>query len=223
MYSVRNLNNGKRLVRFMNESVDSQEIYVNTRKELDNLLREYPSGSPRVVVGNGIDLSYLFLKTEKNIDISNWDVSNVTSMRFMFCLSNFNGDISKWDVSNVRDMRSMFAHSKFDGDISKWDVSNVTNMKAMFSNSKFNGDISNWMFLVLITCVPCLLDLISMVIFLTGMSVMLKTWSGLLVVLGLMVIYHIGMSATLKVCIICFMDRFSIKTYQVGMYLMSPI
>ena len=35
MYSIKRLNNGKKLVIFMNESVDEQEIYINTREELD--------------------------------------------------------------------------------------------------------------------------------------------------------------------------------------------
>ena len=45
----------------------------------------------------------------KDIDISDWDVSNVTSMENMFCSCyEFNDDLSKWDVSNVINMRSMF-------------------------------------------------------------------------------------------------------------------
>ena len=45
----------------------------------------------------------------KDIDISNWDVSNVKDMTCMFseCIS-FNCDLSKWNVSNVKDMDKMF-------------------------------------------------------------------------------------------------------------------
>jgi hypothetical protein len=39
-------------------------------------------------------------------------------MASMFYKSVFDGDISQWDVSNVTTMFSMFANSKFDGDIS---------------------------------------------------------------------------------------------------------
>ena len=54
----------------------------------------------------------IFERTQfKYIDISDWDVSNVKSMRHMFyeCdkLESI-GDISKWDVSNVTDMDHMF-------------------------------------------------------------------------------------------------------------------
>ena len=87
----------------------------------------------------------------KYIDISDWDVSNVTNMRCMFfdCgeLKSV-GDLSNWDVSNVTDMCGMFYECnelKFIGDISKWNVSNVTNMCSMFDECKsFNQDISNW-------------------------------------------------------------------------------
>ena len=85
----------------------------------------------------------------KYIDISDWDVSNVKSMRHMFyeCdkLESI-GDISKWDVSNVTDMNRTFCHCKYlNPDISNWDVSNVTNMSFMFCwCESFNQDISKW-------------------------------------------------------------------------------
>ena len=83
---------------------------------------------------NITDMSYLFLKSDFNGDISNWNVSNVTNMEGMFYSSKFNGDISNWNISNVEDMSDMFYGSKFNGDISKWNVSNVRNMKAVFDN-----------------------------------------------------------------------------------------
>ena len=97
------------------------------------------------------DMSFVFSANKSNEkfegDISEWDVSNVTTMAFMFDDSNFNGDISKWDVSNVTNMSNMFENSYFNGDLSNWNVSNVTDMCGMFYNSSFtgeNGDISNW-------------------------------------------------------------------------------
>jgi uncharacterized protein YeaO (DUF488 family) len=41
----------------------------------------------------------------------------------MFMSSEFNGDISNWDVSNVKDFNRMFTRSKFSGDIRKWNIS----------------------------------------------------------------------------------------------------
>ena len=92
----------------------------------------------------------IFERTQfKYIDISEWDVSNVKSMRCMFygCekLKSV-GDLSKWNVSNVKIMGGMFHHcKKFNQDISSWDVSKVTSMTNMFCGCKsFNQDISNW-------------------------------------------------------------------------------
>ena len=85
----------------------------------------------------------------KYIDISDWDVSNIESMRHMFyrCTELKSvGDISNWNVSNVTNMHCMFYYCKnFNQDISKWDVSNVKSMAFMFFEcKKFNQDISNW-------------------------------------------------------------------------------
>ena len=82
-----------------------------------------------------------------NIDISEWDVSNVTNMKDMFYgCNNFNSNLSEWDVSKVTDMRFMFHNcEKFNSDLSKWDVSSVTNMKEMFNRCyKFNYNLSKW-------------------------------------------------------------------------------
>ena len=100
---------------------------------------------------NGLDKGIFDGMNFKYIDISDWDVSNVTNMRCMFfdCgeLKSV-GDLSNWDVSNVIYMSSMFYECnelKFIGDISKWDVSNVTNMTYMFAFcKKFNQDLSCW-------------------------------------------------------------------------------
>ena len=87
----------------------------------------------------------------KYIDISDWDVSNVTNMAYMFFMCKeleSVGDLSSWDVSNVTDMYSMFDRCKelkSVGDISNLDVSNVTNMGYMFAYcKKFNQDLSKW-------------------------------------------------------------------------------
>ena len=85
----------------------------------------------------------------KYIDISEWDVSNIKSMRGMFFMCKelkSVGDISGWDVSKVTNMTYMFGCcKKFNQDISNWNVSNVTNMLGMFYKCEsFNQDISSW-------------------------------------------------------------------------------
>ena len=101
-------------------------------------------------VSNVTKMMSMFYKCEelKSVgDISEWDVSNVTDMSFMFYYcENFNQDISKWDVSSVKYMSLMFYKCEsFNKDISGWNVSSVENMQGMFNHcEKFNQDISNW-------------------------------------------------------------------------------
>ena len=75
-----------------------------------------------------------------NQDISNWDVSNVTTMYGMFeSATAFNQDISSWDVSKVTDMEFMFRFATaFNQDLSSWDVSNVTTCDS------FSDDAPQW-------------------------------------------------------------------------------
>lgn len=100
------------------------------------------------------DMSELFNKVISRtrnsvgkIDISEWDVSNVTNMHAMFrnCAL-FSCNLSKWDVSKVEDMSDMFNGCyKFKSDISKWDVSSVKNMSgAFYDTSMFDCDLSKW-------------------------------------------------------------------------------
>ena len=128
----------------------SYNYYPKTRDELKAIIKQRIESEGNdcnlndIDTSNITDMSYLFLESDFNGDISKWNVSNVTNMEFMFEYSKFDGDISKWNVSNVTTMENMFRYSKFNRDISNWDVSNVKNMIYMFKNSKFNGDISKW-------------------------------------------------------------------------------
>ena len=96
----------------------------------------------------------LFEKIEfEYIDISDWNVSNVTDMSGMFydCTKLKSiGDLSKWDVSKVENMeRTFYCCYELEsvGNLSKWDVSKVESMISMFANCKTItsvGDLSNW-------------------------------------------------------------------------------
>ena len=58
------------------------------------------------------------IKQDAHADLSHIVVSEVTNMSYLFLNSPFDGDISLWDVSNVTDMTGMFMNSKFGGNIS---------------------------------------------------------------------------------------------------------
>ena len=131
----------------------SYKYSPETREELKEIIEKRIQDEGNEVDLNDIDvskitdMSSLFVGTDFNGDISNWNTSNVTDISFIFyeCES-FNQDISQWDVSNVTDMYGVFSGCKsFNQDISTWDVSNVENMNFMFFNCKsFNQDISKW-------------------------------------------------------------------------------
>ena len=124
------------------------------RKIIEDRYKKLGSGTKQDPIDfNDIDVSHISSFYDKNnangifdsvffeyIDISDWNVSNVTDMSYMFfnChLLKSVGDLSGWDVSNVTDMPFMFYESeKLEsvGDISKWDVSNVKDMQYMFYN-----------------------------------------------------------------------------------------
>ena len=91
------------------------------------------------------DMSDLFLYSNFNQPIGNWDVSNVTDMSGMFQICPFNQPIEYWDVGNVTDMSGMFSVSMFNKAIGNWDVGKVTTMKEMFYlNRSFNQPIGDW-------------------------------------------------------------------------------
>ena len=96
------------------------------------------------------------------LNLSGWDVSNVTDMSAMFSGAGYNakiwniGDFSNWNVSQVTTMSDMFREAGYKttewniGDISNWDVSKVTLMNSMFYYAGYNtlewniGNLSNW-------------------------------------------------------------------------------
>ena len=152
----------------INKNYRDNTIVVKSFEELLNIIKDRydklgPGTEQNPIDFNNIDVSNLdsfynknkvgiFEGTKfKHIDISDWDVSNVTNMQFMFNGCKYLksvGNISKWDVSSVTDMWYMFFKcEKLEsvGDISNWNVSKVTNMSYMFAFcKKFNQDISNW-------------------------------------------------------------------------------
>lgn len=89
----------------------------------------------------------------KAIDISDWDVSHVTSFKSMFadCSSlQYVGNLSKWDVSECTNFTAMFNDCKFlknIGDISKWKMTKANDVHSMFSGCKRLeniGDVGQW-------------------------------------------------------------------------------
>ena len=151
----------------INKDYSDGKIVVKSFNELRNIIEDRyeklgPGTEQKPIDFNDIDVSNIdsfyssnrdigiFQKINfKYIDISDWDVSNVKSMRYMFAYCKelkSVGDISYWDLSNVTNMAFMFYECEsFNQDISKWNVSKVSNMAYMFYYcKKFNQDLSRW-------------------------------------------------------------------------------
>ena len=97
---------------------------------------------PLTITDKCTNLNYMFRQCGalKNIDVSNWDTSNVTSMSSMFdeCFTLETLDLSNWDTSNVKYMGYMFSDCTNikNFNISGWDFSKFTSLpNNFFDNS----------------------------------------------------------------------------------------
>lgn len=101
------------------------------------------------------DISGIFNGCEKlsNINVSNWNVSNVTSTEQAFA-NNFllkSLDLSNWDMSNCENSQMMFYNDTAltsIGNTNNWSVSKITTTHSMFEGcSKLQSlDTSKWVF-----------------------------------------------------------------------------
>jgi len=156
----------------VNKNYNTYQYYPTTWKELRHIIEERynelgPGTKNEPIDFNDIDVSRittfysggnngtgLFEHTKfEYIDISDWNVSNITNMNWMFNVCHelrSIGNISKWNVSNAEDMSGMFRSCymlESIGDLSKWKVSNIENMQWMFYHCKHLktvGDLSKW-------------------------------------------------------------------------------
>ena len=100
----------------LDKAIDSEHKYhPQTKDELIENIKELVDKGETDF--NYIDTSaitdmsnlFKFLDISTTIDISEWDVSNVTNMSKMFYdCEKINFDISSWDVSKVENMSNMF-------------------------------------------------------------------------------------------------------------------
>ncbi len=94
-----------------------------------------------------VTMQDMFCHSGSNLNIENWDVSNVTNMNETFTHTKFfNSPLNRWDVSKVTTMIGTFAlTSAFNQPIDSWNTSNVTNMyRCFYGAAAFNQDISSW-------------------------------------------------------------------------------
>ena len=105
------------------------------------------------------DLSEMFSSSEEilssDLDLSNWNVSNVSDTSYMFhnCMSLVNLNITGWNTANLTSMASMFECDHPDKQsaleniigMDNIDVSNLSDMSRAFLGARYlNCDLSSW-------------------------------------------------------------------------------
>jgi len=111
-------------------------FYIATNNDKENI-KLYASKNP-----DGIQK---FTFAGQAIPFNNIITTLVTDMSTYLNSISFNDSISDWDVSNVTTMYGMFNYTaSFNQPLNNWNTSNVTNMSHMFVGTPFNQDISNW-------------------------------------------------------------------------------
>jgi surface protein len=119
-------------------------------KPLDLTLHEihklqHVNGKPIINEDNIRDYIRLYNKDKsklpkqlQNVEIGDWDISQVSNMMMLFVNYKFvgNENINKWNVSHVTVMSGMFRGcSEFNRPLNDWDVSSVKDMQYMLSYS----------------------------------------------------------------------------------------
>ena len=138
-------------VKFISKKLNITSIlfgdFIDTSKVtgMDQMFRDYKEVDLDISnfdTSNVAHMSYMFdgCSNLTTLDVSSFDTSNVIDMEMMFCdckaLTSL--DVSNWNTSNVRAMKYMFysCNSLTTLDVSHFDTSNVTNMAAMFDDCR---------------------------------------------------------------------------------------
>lgn len=136
----------------VNEKIKPRDAAALKREVLKKIINKETDFND-IDISSVKDLSHLFEDQDiTEIDISEWNVSNVESMKGMFQNCKYLrtcGDLGKWDVRNVLDMSWMFNGCqclKDIGDLDNWEI-NGTKMKCAFQGCKrlrSLGFIEHW-------------------------------------------------------------------------------
>lgn len=133
------INNEKEFKRYINGKI-AQLTNPNEVLDLSNIVL-----GPSITNLNG------FLKdiNVKYINVSDWDLSNITSVESLFenttNLIEVYG-LETWDISNIKTFGRMFYNSGIKNlNIENWKIPNNANLSFMFFKCKnLNLDISSW-------------------------------------------------------------------------------
>lgn len=126
------------------QDIDIKNSKINSLRRLFSWINfKHVNGSIKDWdISNIEDLSFCFESTI-NIpkeELKNWNTSNVIYMSWTFLNSEFDWNISNWDFKRVGYTDYMFENSFFNWDTSKWNFENIIENEDMFKNSKLDKD-----------------------------------------------------------------------------------
>ncbi len=150
--------------------VNNDNLYETVRDETIKQLetannKNFPIDLNHIDVSEATDFDCLFdavqsdvekqnIDTLRYIDISEWDVRKVSSMRWMFSGCNdlvSVGDLSNWKINNLGWAEKMFEGCEkleYIGDLSQWDIENTyygpVDITNMFSGCKKLKKLPYW-------------------------------------------------------------------------------
>ncbi|MBQ9876785.1 MAG: BspA family leucine-rich repeat surface protein [Campylobacter sp.] len=143
-YSIEDL--GKSALNSGEEIVLTQIYEPKNNKELKDLVQQGVDLSA-VSIAFMDNLNGIFANFKGNLSgIENWDTSNVIGMKAIFKGVDLkNIDLSSWDISNVSDLSMAFMGAKNIKGIEEWETKSLENMDKIFKDCKdFNANLSNW-------------------------------------------------------------------------------
>ena len=141
----------------INKDIDKVEYHYHPKdyNELKDLLRKLIKERGNDANLNDIDVTAVHQMWElfrdldpDNIDISKWDVSNVTAFSRMFIgCKNFNCDLSNWNLNSATHLNDMFFDCEnFNCDLEPWgktiNFDKIINMDGMV-NKRYNKNLKH--------------------------------------------------------------------------------
>jgi surface protein len=112
------------------ESVDTQNLDTSSVVDMQGMFDMLHRADGSLII------SYEGNRQLTSLDLSTWDVSNVTDMSYMFYHCDYLKTVrcGDWDTSSVTDMTNMFywCTKLNDLDISRWDTGSVKDFTYMF-------------------------------------------------------------------------------------------
>ena len=130
---------------FFTGSIDISKFDTSSLTDVNNMF-SYANTDNIILTGlsfpKATKLDYMFNSAKgTTLDLSSWDISNITSMSYMFVCEHKKIDLTGWKTTNVTNMGSMFY--KYNSPLEEliipdWDMTNVTSSSSFFHTNMPN-------------------------------------------------------------------------------------